>query len=295
MEVRVGLGPAGVPAIRELDDRSRFVDFVRKAEALGYASVCVGDHLDERGAPLALLAAAAMESTMLTLAVHVLNAELRNAAVLAQEARTVQVLSAGRLELGLGAGWLQRDFDVAGIAMAPFEARLAKLAAVIAQVRSSAGGSNIAAPTLVVGGGGPRMLAFAARHADIVTVNIPLRGASGLATNTVASGTRPAFEQRITRVRDAAAAAGRAVELHAYVHNVHLGPGWEGEATLAAERIGLSLGDYVGSPHVLAGEPDDVAATVRRRHAELGLAYFSIPGAAAEPFAEVLRRLEEDP
>jgi probable F420-dependent oxidoreductase len=291
MIVRVGLGPAGVPAIRQAEDGERFVAFVQRAEALGFASVCVGDHLDDRGAPLALLAAAAMATTRLGLATHVLNAELRNAAVLAQEARTVQVLSGGRLELGVGAGWLQRDFQLAGIEMAPFASRLRKLESVLEQLRAAADASKVPAPTLVVGGGGARMLDLAARFADVVTVNIPLRSGEGLATNTVASGTRVAFEERIAIVHDAAAAAGRHVELHVYVHNVHLGPDWRDEVSLAADRLGLTIDQYVGSPHVLAGDVDDVAGTVLQRCAELGIGYFSIPGAAAEPFAEVLDRL----
>jgi probable F420-dependent oxidoreductase len=289
--VRVGLGPAGVPAIRQPADRERFVAFVRRAEEIGYTSVCVGDHLDDRGAPLLLLATAASETQRLTLATHVLCNELRNAAVVAQEARTLQVLSGGRLELGLGTGWLQRDFEVAGIEMAPFRQRLARLTTTVARVRETAAGSELRAPPIVMGGGGAEMLGAAARLADIVTVNIPLRSRAGLATNTVASGTRSAFEERLRIVRDGADAARRTVELHVYVHHVHCGDRWREEASDAAERLGLDLDTYTSSPHVLAGDVDEIVATMTNRCADLGLGYVSVPGSCLEALAPVVARL----
>ncbi len=294
MSVRVGLGPAGVPAIRQAADRERFVTFVRRAEELGYASVCVGDHLDDRGAPLVLLTAAAFATQRITLASHVLCNELRNPIVLAHEARTVQAMSGGRLELGLGTGWLQRDFAAAGVDMAPFAERLARLEAAVVRIRSTATGADVAAPPIVVGGGGPQMLAAAARLADIVTLNIPLRSGAGLSSNTVASGLREAVELRMQIVRDAAAAAGRDVELHLYVHNVHIGGGWRDDAAAAAAAIGLPVDDYVASPHVLAGDVDQIASTVMARRDELGIGYFSISGSFLDEFAPVVGRLADD-
>jgi probable F420-dependent oxidoreductase len=289
--IRVGVGPAGVPAIRSAADTERFVEFARRAERLGFSSICVGDHLDDRGAPLLLLTVAAMRTRRITLAAHVLNNELRNVAVVAQEARTVQAISGGRLELGLGAGWLERDFHRAGIEMAPFSRRLRRLEETVEALRGWLGGSDLPIPRIVLGGGGLSMLAAAARHADIVTINIPLRSGAGLGANTVAQGTRAAFGARVATVRDAAAAAGRAVEIHVYVHDVHVGPGWEPQAVAAAAHIGLAFDDYVASPHVLAGDVATVAATARARRDELGIGYFSIPGSALEAFAPVLERL----
>jgi probable F420-dependent oxidoreductase len=289
--IRVGVGPAGIPAIRSAADTDRFVEFAMRAEQLGYSSICVGDHLDDRGAPLVLLTAAAMRTQQITLATHVLNNELRNVAVVAQEARTVQAISGGRLELGLGAGWLERDFHTAGIEMAPFARRLRRLEEMVEALRGRLGGSDLPVPRIVLGGGGPAMLAAAARHADIVTINIPLRSGSRLAANTVAQGTRAAFGARVAAVRDAAVAAGRAVDIHVYVHDVHTGPDWEPQAAAAAARVGLAFDEYLTSPHVLAGDIAELAGTVCARRADLGIGYFSIPGSALEAFAPVLERL----
>jgi probable F420-dependent oxidoreductase len=289
--IRVALGPAGIPALRAPSDGAEFLAFVARAEQLGYAGICLGDHLDGRGAPLVALAAAAVRTQRLTLAAHVLCNDLRNVAVLAQEARSIQVLSGGRLELGLGTGWLRRDFERAGIEMAPFGERLARVEAAAVALRELTAGSELPAPPLVLGGGGPAMLAAAARHADIVTINIPLRAAGGLAANSVASGTRDAFEERIRVVRSAAAEVDREVELHTYVHEAHLGESWVTDAAARAGSIGLTVDDYLDSPHVLAGDADIVAGRLVERARELGLRYVSIPGACLEAFAPVLEVL----
>jgi probable F420-dependent oxidoreductase len=285
--LRVGVGPSGIPPMAGPDDRDAFVRFVERVEQLGYDALCVGDHLDDRGAPMGLLSAAAMCTERIALATHLLCNELRHVAVLAQDARTVHALSRGRLELGLGVGWLQRDFDRAGVAMAPFRERLDRLAAAVEQLRQDAGG-GLPPPPIVIGGGGPAMLATAARLADIVTVNIPLRGSARLADNSVAGGTRALFEERLRLVRDTAAACGRKVDLHVYVHHVHAGPRWHDDARAAAERVGLDVDEYLESPHVLAGDVDRLVHTVTERAQALGVNYFSIPGSNIEELAPVL-------
>jgi probable F420-dependent oxidoreductase len=261
---------------------------MRRAEELGYAALCVGDHLDGRGAPVALLAAAASVTDRITLAAHVLCNEFRNPVVLAQEARTVQLISSGRLELGLGAGWLEKDFAAAGVTMSGFGERLRRIERTVAVMRSGAVSSTV---PLVLGGGGRQMLTAAARLADIVSVNIPLGRRRTVQQAGLGQGIREAFESRLAVVRESARAAGRSVSLHVYVHDVHLGPHWRDSAAAGAARSGLSLADYLTSPHVLAGDHAQVAETVFDRQARYGLHYFSIPGSAMEEFGEVLHVL----
>jgi len=286
--LRVGVGPAGIPPLSAEGDGARAIRFTRRAEELGYAALCVGDHLDGRGAPIALLAAAASVTDRITLAAHVLCNEFRNPVVLAQEARTVQLISSGRLELGLGTGWLEKDFAAAGVAMSGFGERLRRLERTVAVMRSGAVSSTV---PLVLGGGGRQMLTAAARLADIVSVNIPLGRPRTVKQVGIGQGVREAFESRLTVVRESARAAGRSVSLHVYVHEVHLGPHWRDSATAGAARNGLSLEDYVTSPHVLAGDHAQIAETVLDREARYGLHYFSIPGSALEEFGEVLHVL----
>lgn len=283
--VRVGVGPSGVPPIVGPGDGVTAMDFFRRMEAHGYHSVSVGDHLDDRGSPIALLAAASQVTATLTLACHVLCNEFRNRAVLEQDVRTLGALAPGRLEIGLGVGWRAADFELAGLPMAPFDERISRLADTVALLRTLDGALR---PTIVVGGGGRKMLTAAARLAEVVTINVPLGRPTEIGRIGVAQGVRSAFEQRMGWIRDAAAAAGRDVRLHAYIHHVCVGDGWRQEADRIAAANGLSPEEFLASPHVLAGEPAAVADQIAQRAEAYGLRYLSIPGSAAEVFAEVL-------
>jgi probable F420-dependent oxidoreductase len=285
--VRVGVGPAGIPAVAKPGDGRRFLDFACRVEELGYAALCVGDHLDRRGAPLSLLAVAAGVTQRLTLATHVLCNEFRNPAVLAHEARTIQLLSEGRLELGLGTGWLEKDFEIAGLVQRPFGERLERLAETVSVVRSL----GELAPPVVVGGGGPRMLTAAGVLADIVTLNVPLGKPKSIGQVGLGAGVLSAFEQRLAIVRGARSDRDGPVTLHVFVHDVHLGPQWHDQAAAAAQAAGLGLVDYLASPHVLAGDDDLVVARLLELRTRYGIGYVSIPGTVLELFAPILSRL----
>jgi probable F420-dependent oxidoreductase len=277
--LRIGVGPAGVPG-----GGRRFIEFAQRAEALGFAALCVGDHVGRQGAPLPLLAAAAAVTQQLTLATHVLCNEFRNPVLLAQEARTIHRLSDGRLELGLGVGWLEQDFVTAGLPLRPFGERLEHLQKTVEIIRSD----DELTPPIVIGGGGPRMLTVAGALADIVTLNIPLGSPASIRQVGLAEGAQDAFEQRLAVVRSSASERGRSVALHVYVHQVHLGPSWRDEAATAAAATGLSVDEYVASPHVLAGDVGRVADCLRDRQARYGIDYLSVPGSIVDEFADVL-------
>jgi alkanesulfonate monooxygenase SsuD/methylene tetrahydromethanopterin reductase-like flavin-dependent oxidoreductase (luciferase family) len=103
--------------------RAEWVAYARKVEALGYSTLVTGEHLSFLSpgslGPIAALMAAADATTTLRLASHVFANDFRHPVLLAQEAATIDLLSDGRLELGLGAGWLRSDYDVAGVPFAP--------------------------------------------------------------------------------------------------------------------------------------------------------------------------------
>ncbi|HEV8298566.1 MAG TPA: LLM class flavin-dependent oxidoreductase [Acidimicrobiales bacterium] len=286
--IEVGVGPAGVPQVARAGHGPAFIEFIRRVEALGYRSICFGDHLDTRCGPFSALATAAAVTSRLTVAVHVMSVALRNPAVVAQELRSIQVLSDGRVEIGLGLGWLHRDFADAGVAMTSFDERLDRLDTTVATIRESFRAGAVPTPTIVIGGGGPKMLATAARLADIVTINIPLAAGGGLAGNTVASGTRELVVERLRIARSSAHAAGRNVRLHLYVHEVHVGADWREVAEGRASTLGMTVDDYLDSPHVLVGDNARIASVLEQRREELGISYVSIPGTALDAFAAVL-------
>src|SRR5437867_2749598 len=176
-------------------DRAEWLDTARKAEALGYDTLIAQDHFGQQLAPLPALVAAAAVTTRLRLATIVLDNDFRHPAALAKEAATVDVLSNGRLELGLGAGWLQADYAKTGLPFNSAPQRLARLQETVQICKAFFGteGDSVTfagkyyrvdnldavpravqqpRPPLMIGGGQQRMLSFAAREADIVSISL---------------------------------------------------------------------------------------------------------------------------
>ena len=111
---------------RPFDDRS-WADSVRELEALGYSTMFVPDHFDEGFGPIAAMATAAAATTTLNVGSLVLDCDFRHPAVLARELSTIDQLSEGRLEVGLGAGWKRLDYDQSGIPMDPPKVRVDRM------------------------------------------------------------------------------------------------------------------------------------------------------------------------
>jgi probable F420-dependent oxidoreductase len=287
--IRFCLGPAGLPVTRSLSDGAKFVDYCRRVEDAGFYCIGFGDHLDDRPAPVAAIAAAAAHTTTLRVGVLVMCNEFRNHALIAQEARTLQVLAQGRVEFGLGVGWMARDFVTAGIEHRPFTERLARLRVTVEAVRAAfAPEHDLACPPLIIGGGGPKMLQAAAELADIVTINIPLLAGVSVAANTVAKiGEDHVVRNRIQLVR----LTNPAVELQMNVHDVYVGDDWQSFACKRASDLGMTEESFLRSPHVLVGSVPLVVDTLRERSETLDAYYWSMTGAALEMMRPVVAAL----
>ncbi len=172
--------------------------------------------------------------------------------------------------------------------MAPFATRLDRLRATVERVRATSGARDLAAPTIVLGGGGPSM-PRAAAWGHIVTLKL-LRSNAGLAANTVAQGTLTAFtDSRLRLVRDARHCGTWRCTCTSTTSTS--GRGWRDEVAEAAGRLGLTEGPtHAGSPHVLAGDAEAIAATIRERRPTEppGIGYLSISGSHLEEFQTVL-------
>ncbi len=179
--------------------RAGYVEAVRRAEQLGYDVVLCSDHLELAGrhfshfAPVPALTAAAMATERIRIGTSVLNQDFRHPAVLAREAASLDVLSDGRLELGLGMGWNEPEYRMAGIPFDPAPERLRRLSEYVQVVKGvmapgpfSFSGEFFAVdsmadeppvlqrphPPIMIGATRPRMLALAAREADIVSLSM---------------------------------------------------------------------------------------------------------------------------
>jgi probable F420-dependent oxidoreductase len=302
---RFGVGPGAVTVASAPDWR----DFARRLEDLGYSTLSVGDHLVGAYGPVAALAVAAEATARLRVGALTFCNDYRHPVVLAQEAATLDLLSEGRLELGIGAGWMHADYERAGIPMAGAGERIERLGEAIAVIRRYFSGEPVAftgahyridgltgrvpvqrpVPPILVGGSGPKLLALAAREADIVGLNVNLR-AGHLGPEMGASATRAATDEKVALVERESAHRAPAPELQVYVHVAAVGARADG-LERAAASFGTSSETAASSPHVLAGNVDEVVDTLERRRADLGISYVSIPAGAAEAFAPVVARL----
>jgi probable F420-dependent oxidoreductase len=263
-------------------DAKRLAETARTAEAAGFAGLVLPDHLLEQHAPIAVLATVAAVTERLRIAPFVLNAGLRHPAVLAQELATLDVLSGGRLDIGIGAGWNRAEHDAIGLPFLPARDRLAFLADAVAILRGcfapgpfSYAGSFLRVqdhdghpkpvqqphPPLFIGGGGRRMLSYAGREADIVGLAPRVIEVNGVPAPEPVSMTLAGAEEKIGWVRDAAGDRFDSIELNVYPSGGPLVI-TDNAIPLARERadtiqrltgVELTVDEVLESPHVFIG------------------------------------------
>lgn len=308
----MGLRPFrfGLQVAHAADGRA-WRDQARAAEDLGYATLWMPDHLDDQWGPLVGLTAAAGATTVLRVGSLVFDNDFRHPALLARESATLDLVSDGRLELGMGAGWLRSDYDGHGLAFDPPAVRVDRLAEGVAVVKAmwSGGAASFEGrhytlrraaaaprpvqrphPPLLVGGGGRRVLGLAAREADIVgfTANLaPGRVGPEVARSALAGR----FRERVAWVRRAAGPRFDDLELHCHTALCLVGADPRATADALAPSLGLSPGEALDVPVALVGSVDHICETLLRRREEFGFSYWSVPGHARDAFGPVVSRL----
>ena len=288
----------------------------QRVEELGYSNLVVPDHFQDEFAPGPALAAAAAATTTLRLGAHVYGNDYRHPVMLAKETATLDVLSNGRMDLGMGAGWMRSDYEEAGLDYDPPGVRIDRLIESLQIVRGLLGDGPVTfegehytirgmeglpkpvqSPVpLVIGGGGRRMLSLAARHADIVGVNANLR--SGEIGIDAINDVMPArFDEKLGWVRDAAGDRFGNLELNVLVASVQFTEG--GRATTAAieataAMFGKTVEEVADSPLLLIGSPAEMAATLRQRRQRWGFNYIVLQTENCDlaAFAEVISELD---
>ncbi|MCB0995262.1 MAG: TIGR03621 family F420-dependent LLM class oxidoreductase, partial [Acidimicrobiales bacterium] len=231
------------------------------------------------------------------LSMFVLANDHRHPAVLAKEIATIDVLSGGRVELGLGAGWMESEYRAVGVAFDPPGRRIERLAEAITVVRGLFSESpftftgdhyeihdNALHPRpvrrtgipLVLGGGAPRMLSLAAREADIVGIAMNNSARQTEQGPTTSGLSRASFVEQLGWVRDAAGARFDDLEINVRVLGVATGgTAEEGAAELAAD-FGCDPADLLDSPFAFVGPTEAVAERLLRDRDELGVSYYTV-------------------
>jgi probable F420-dependent oxidoreductase len=280
----------------------------RQAEASGFDVVSLPDHLGEQFAPLPALTAAACATTRLRLSMFVLANDMRHPGVLAKEVATLDVLSGGRVELGLGAGWDRADYAALGIPFDRPPVRIARLEESVRAIRALLAGEEVSAHgehyqleglsvrprpiqaggvPIVLGGGGRTMLSLAGRLADIVSVATENNGRNDRSV-LGPDIRRAAVEDQIGWVRQAAGARFDHIELNLRVRMVAIGVDREAKARIGAEGMDCSADDLLGSPFCLLGSVDEVADQLLRTRDELGISYLTVSQRHMDQMAPVV-------
>lgn len=287
-----------------------WLDTARQVEQLGYSTVFVPDHFDEGPGPIAALAAFAAVTTTLNVGVLVLDCDFRHPAVLARELATVDVLSAGRLEVGLGAGWKALDYQRSGIAMDRPGVRVTRLqehAAVlkglwsdgpftfsgehyeITELDGTPSPHRPGGPAILVGGGAPRLLRWAGATADIVGVNASIHSGE-IDADAAHDALADRIDAKVAWVREGAGDRFDDLELNAWLAAAELTedrslPG------VMAELFGTDEASFRQSPLALVGSAGEVAERLHERRERWGYSYTVIPGDRAHAFAPTVDAL----
>jgi probable F420-dependent oxidoreductase len=287
---------------------SAWRDQARMAEGLGYSTLYVSDHLDAQFGPLVATTVAAEATSTLHVGFGVLNNDLRNPVVLAKEIATLGLAAEGRVEVGLGAGWLRSDYEEAGIEYDEPAVRVDRLAESLAVMKTlwsegkaTSAGTHYAVgdahcdprpaspPRVIVGGGSRRILTVAAEHADTVGVNTSL--ASGQKGGDLASqATFDHFDRCLAWVRDGAGDRFSSIELQIMAFATKVVASRRA-AVRTATMLGFPGEDALELPIVLLGPPDELCEQLLKRRERWGFTNIVVPGEAMESFAPVVAQL----
>jgi probable F420-dependent oxidoreductase len=294
--------------------RAEWVEKARKIEGLGYATLTLPDHLVDLIAPMPALVSAAEATTTLRVGTNVLNNDFRHPVLVARDAATVDLLTDGRLQLGLGAGSIQSEYDQAGLDFDRGAIRVERLAEAVAIIKGLLKGEQVSFagrhyrvtghtiaplpvqkphPPILIGGNGRRLLTLAAREADIVGFSgITFR--DGGATPPDLSGwTQSGVDDRVRLVREVAGEERYdRIELNALVQRVVVTDDRRKAAEeLTARWTQLSADDILRSPYVLIGTVDQMVEDLQARRERWGISYYVVREPDLDDFAPVVARL----
>jgi len=287
-------------------------ELARKVEDLGYTTLFMPDHfVDTDLAPMVGIAFAAEATTTLRIGHLVLGNDYKHPAITAKEAATVDVLSDGRLEFGLGAGWMKVDYDALGLDYDRPGVRIDRLEEALAVINGAWGADPFSfsgehysitdyqglpkpiqspRPPIVIGGGGQRLLGLAGREADIVGINPNLKaGAVGI--DTVRDALADMTAQKIQWVRDGAGSRYDDLELQIRYFVAAVTDDAAGFAEAMAPSFGISADEALDSGVALVGSIDGCAEVLRERREKWDVSYIVLGHDNFEVFAPLVAQL----
>jgi probable F420-dependent oxidoreductase len=280
---------------------AEWAEMARRAEDLGYSTVFVPDHFDDILAPVPALMAAAAATTTLKVAPLVLDNDYKHPVVTAKELATIDLLSDGRLEVGLGAGWMASDYERSGIPMDEPAVRVDRLEEAITVIKGLFGEGAVdfegthyrisgldgrpkplqqPHPPFLIGGGRPRTMRLAAREADIVGVNPSIK--SGRTDAAAArDGVAEQTDRKLAWLREAAGDRYDDIEVNFLVFACVVTDDRQGTVEAMAPMFGLSPDDVAAYPHAWVGSVDQICEHLQAGRERWDASYLVVQGVEA--------------
>jgi len=291
---------------------TEWADLARKAEDLGYSTLFLPDHFGDQLAPVPALMAAADATTELKVGTLVFDNDFKHPVVLAKELATIDRLSGGRLEVGLGAGWMRSDYEQSGIPMDPPGVRVSRMEEGIAVLKGCFGPGPFSLsgehytitdydghpkplqdpPPLIVGGGARRVLSIAAREAQIVGINPSIH--SGQIDEAAAqNGAAEETDRKLGWVREAAGDRYGELEINMLQFAGIVTDDRQGVAEMMAPMFGLPASALDTYPHACIGSVDEIVDSLQARRDRWDVSYLVFQGDTMEPLAPVVAALRD--
>lgn len=291
-------------------DGKAWRDIARHIEELGYATLYQPDHFGDQWAPLVGLTVAAEATTTLRVGSLVFDNDYRHPVALAKEIATLDLISEGRVEFGLGAGWMTTDYEESGIPLDRPGVRIDRMVEGLGIMKdlwthgtSTRTGKHYTVtkaqglprpyqgcPPIIIGGGSRRVLSIAGREADIVGVN-PSLAAGVVGPDVALSAKAERYHERVQWVRDAAGDRFDQLDLQVLTFFVQIVPNRGEVLANLAPLFGVTADEASEIPLVLVGTVDEICETLARRREELGLNYCVVHEPEIDAFAPVVARL----
>jgi probable F420-dependent oxidoreductase len=310
------------------DSPANWRSLISKTEDLGYSTFFLADHFLSPGPALdgtfhppqmlgavPAIAMALEQTSTLRVGCRVFCNDYRQPVMLAKEAATMDYLSGGRLEFGLGAGWITAEYEAAGLPFDEFPQRFERFAETVHAYKAFMSGEplNIEGkslnwsgfsgtptpaqtpwPPLMIGGGSKKILEFAGQEADIVSLNFNNR-AGMLGPDGMTSGLADATARKIDWIRKSAGDRFDDIELEIGAYNTIITDHQQPTAAAIGDALGMSAEDILAHPHCLIGSVDFICEELQRRRETYGISYIAVlddgENNMVESFAPVVARL----
>ncbi len=286
-------------------------DKARKIEDLGYSTLFMPDHFGDELAPMPAIAMAAAHTATLRIGALVFDNDYKHPAILAKEAATIDLLSDGRLELGIGAGWMRSDYEALGLPYDSGAVRVDRFEEAVHVIKQCFAGEQFSyqgehyritdytshprpaqrpGPPLLIGGGGKRVLSIAAREADIVGINPNLR-AGEIGLDAAKNSLKEQTDRKVQWIRDAAGPRIDDIEIQIRFFITSVRNDRSAFAEALAPSFGVSPEEALEAAAALVGTEDEIIEQLQRRREMWGMSYVVVGDDNVDEFAPIVAKL----